>query len=238
MRNITRRLLIVLALVSSASAPLAVPAQTGPAAADSSRELVVVLHGMGRTSFSMRPLEKALEAAGFAVLNVGYSSYCCDIAELGAEVRRTVDAQRGVHRTVHFVGHSLGGILIRWMLAQERPPEGVGRVVLLAPPNQGARSADRYAGMLDWLLEPIDELRTDSSATVRRLPDSLPVPVAVIAARHDGKVEIEETHLRGEAEHAVVDANHAFVMRNETAILLTVAFLRDGRFPPHAPSTR
>lgn len=237
MRNITRRLLPLLALVLAVatSAPDAVWAQDGTPPTVADRELVVILHGMGRTPRSMRPMEAALETAGFAVLNIGYSSYCCGIAELGAEVRRRLDAERGSYRTVHFVGHSLGGILIRWMFAQEHPPEGVGRVVLLAPPNQGARSADRYAGVLDWLLEPIDELRTDSSATVRRLPDSLPVPVAVIAAEHDGKVDVAETHLKGEAAHAVVDANHAFIMRNEVAIRFTVGFLRDGRFPPLAP---
>ena len=215
-------------------------AQAGRAATPADRELVVILHGMGRTPWSMLPVERALEAAGYDVLNIGYSSYCCEIAALGAEVRRELDAGRGKHRTVHFVGHSLGAILIRWMLAQEHPPRGVGRVVLMAPPNQGAQSANRYAGVLGWLLEPIDELRTDSTATVRRLPPSLGVPVGIIAAAHDGKVMVAETHLRGETDHVVVDANHAFVMRNDTAIAMTLAFLRDGRFPhlPESPTTR
>ncbi|MBX3173776.1 MAG: hypothetical protein KF709_05155 [Gemmatimonadaceae bacterium] len=201
-------------------------------AAQGSRDLVVILHGMGRTPRSMSALAEALEGAGFSVLNIGYSSYCCSIPELGATVRREIDAARGDATTVHFVGHSLGGILIRWMLAQDEPPAGVGRVVLMAPPNQGAKSADRYAGILGWMLEPIDELRTDSSATVQKLPPSIGVPVGIIAAAHDGKVRVEETHLKDETAHVIVDANHAFVMRNDTAIALTLAFLRTGRFPP------
>lgn len=218
--------------VAAAGATRATPAPAMPAGRGAAKELVVILHGMGRTRRSMGVLAETLEDAGYAVLNIGYSSYCCSIPELGATVRAELDAARGQATTVHFVGHSLGAILIRWMLAQEHPPAGVGRVVLMAPPNQGAKSADRYTGILGWVLEPIDELRTDSAATVRKLPPSLGVPVGVIAAAHDGKVRIEETHLKDETAHVVVDANHAFVMRNDTAIAMTLAFLRTGRFPP------
>lgn len=200
-----------------------------------SRELVVVLHGMGRTSFSMAPMQEALEAAGYDVLNIGYSSYCCGIAELGAAVRRELDEKRRPeHVTVHFVGHSLGGIIARWILAQEDRPSGVGRLVMLAPPNQGSHSADRFTPLVGWLLEPIDELRTDSSATVRKLPAPVNVEVGIIAARNDGKLSEPQTHLAGEAGHVMVDGVHTFLMRKPEVHRLAVAFLRDGRFPPRA----
>lgn len=211
------------------------PARAQQAAPGGARELVVVLHGMGRTSFSMAPMQEALEAAGYDVLNIGYSSYCCSIAELGAAVRAELEEhRRPEHHTVHFVGHSLGGIIARWILVQDERPPGVGRLVMLAPPNQGSRSADRYSGLVGWLLEPIDELRTDSSATVRKLPAPRGVEFGIIAGRRDGKLTESQTHLEGEAGHVSVDGFHTFLMRKPEVHRLTVAFLRHGRFPPRA----
>ena len=217
--------LVLAAVLGAAALPLA--AQSAPAR----REVVVLVHGMGRTSRSMLPMAEALEDAGYDVINVGYSSLCCSVAQLGAHVRTELAARRRPeHRVVHFVGHSLGNIIIRWVLTQDSVPDGVGRVVMLAPPNQGARSADRYAPWLDWLLEPIDELRTDSTATVRTLGRTAQVEIGIIAARDDGKLSVDETHLPEETAHVVVEGSHAFIMRREEVTRLTVAFLRTGRF--------
>jgi pimeloyl-ACP methyl ester carboxylesterase len=206
--------------------------QPASAPAPATRELVVVLHGMGRTSYSMRPVEMALKEAGYDVLNIGYSSYCCAIADLGAAVRRELDAKRRPeHSTVHFVGHSLGGILARWVAAQDDRPEGIGRIVMLTPPNQGSKMADRFTPLVGWLLEPIDELRTDSTATVRKIPPPQGIAVGVVAARGDDTVDLSETHIFGEADHVVVDGNHTFVMRRAEVHRLMLGFLRDGRFP-------
>jgi len=228
---------VLCTLLATASTRLVAQAGARPDGVRS--DLVVVLHGMGRTSRSMSPLEDALRAAGFDVLNIGYSSYCCSIAELGQEVRRELEARRqSQHVRVHFVGHSLGGIIARWILAQDDTIPGASRLVMLAPPNQGSPSADRYAPVVSWLLEPIEELRTDSSSTVRQLPSPVGIEVGVIAARNDGKLSVEQTHLEGEREHVVVDGFHTFIMRSDEVQRLTIAFLRTGRFGVdtlHAP---
>jgi pimeloyl-ACP methyl ester carboxylesterase len=229
------RLLIALcaALVAAPFANAQAPAEATPAV----RELVVVLHGMGRTSRSMRPVENALKEAGFDVINVGYSSYCCSIPELGAAVRRELDAKRRPeHVRVHFVGHSLGNIIARWVIAQPEPVVGLGRLVMLAPPNQGAKMANRFTPMVGWLLEPIDELRTDTSATVRSLRTPAGVEVGVIAGRDDSTLNLDETHVDGETAHIVVKGNHTFIMREEQVQKLMVEFLRTGRFTPPTDS--
>lgn len=220
-------LLLAAPLRAPAAAHPPLPGPTAPA-----RELVVLLHGMGRTAFSMAPLEEALEAAGFDVLNLGYSSYCCGIAELGERLGKEIAAARGAHQRVHFVGHSLGGIIARWMLSQPTPPVSAGRLVMLAPPNQGSQSADFYSPFAGWLLEPMAELRTDSTSTVRRLPAPRGIEVGVIAARDDGKVRLAETHLAGETAHIVVEGHHTFIMRRDDVHRLTIEFLRHGRFTP------
>ncbi len=225
---------VAVVLMLLAAVPAASRAQ-GPAVDSlAPRELVVVLHGMGRTARSMRPVETALRAAGYDVLNIGYSSYCCSIPELGEAVQREIAAKREPrHVRVHFVGHSLGNIIARWVIAQDDAPAGVGRLVMLAPPNQGAQMANRFSTVAGWLLEPIDELRQDSTATVRRLPPTpAGVEVGVIAGRDDSTVRIEETHLAGETAHIVVKGNHTFIMREPEVQRLTVEFLRNGRFTP------
>jgi triacylglycerol lipase len=214
---------------------VAVPA-VKPAAVPRNGELVVLVHGMGRTSRSMQPLADALDSAGYDILNVGYSSLCCTVAQLGAAVRHEVEqGRRAEHRVVHFVGHSLGNIIVRWILTQDTVPAGVGRVVMLAPPNQGARSADRYSPLVGWLLEPIDELRTDSTATARAMPRVPDVEIGIIAARDDGKLSVGETHLPEETAHIVVPGTHTFLMRRREVHRLTIAFLRTGGFEIEAP---
>lgn len=223
---------LILLLFAGSLGPQAAPPALGGAAARPPRsELVVLVHGMGRTTYSMNPLRAALDSAGFDVINIGYSSICCSIPELGAAVRRELDARRGpTHTRVHFVGHSLGNILVRWMLTQPDPPAGVGRVVMLAPPNQGSRSADRYTGVIGWILEPMSELRTDSATTVRTLAPVRGVEIGIIAARHDGKLTLDQTRLPEAKEHVVVDGTHTFIMRRTDVHRLTIAFLRDGSF--------
>lgn len=188
----------------------------------------------------MRPVVRALEGAGYDVLSFGYSSTCCAIPEIVDDLRAAVTARvRPEHQRVHFVGHSLGNILVRYLLASDSAPPRVGRVVMLAPPNQGALRANRMTPFVGWLLKPTPELRVDSSATVRELPRLSGVEIGVIAGREDDTVKLPETHLDEEKEHVVVDGGHTFIMNRRDVHALTIAFLRHGTFgagaPAHAP---
>jgi hypothetical protein len=202
-------------------------------------QLVVLVHGMGRSSLSMIPLEWVLERAGYEVLNWGYSSICCSIGELGDQLERELQAHPGwATARVHFVGHSLGNIIIRSALAEEEVSRRAGRVVMLAPPNQGSRAADRYAQTLGWLLRPLPELRTRRAAADPAGPLPPAVQVGIIAGARDGKVSVAESHLDGEAAHVVVPGAHTFLMNRGDVHRLTVAFLRDGTFGPLEPPVR
>jgi pimeloyl-ACP methyl ester carboxylesterase len=194
------------------------------------RDLVVLVHGMGRSSLSMLPMERALERQGFEVLNWGYSSTLHDVAELGELLAAAVREQPrpdGAH--VHFVTHSLGGIVVRAALAQA-VPTGMGRVVMLAPPNAGARAADLAAPWAGWLLKPLGEIGTGEGSVARALAAPAGVEIGVIAGGEDAKVSVEETHLPGETDHVVVPAWHSFLMNRADVQELTVSFLRTGRF--------
>lgn len=200
------------------------------APASERRETVVLVHGLGRTKMSMYPLALALEREGYTVLNWGYSSYSHSIPELGRRLADELEAREGARpERIHFVGHSLGNVIVRWVLAND-PPADVGRVVMLAPPNRGSDDADRYARWLGWLLRPLPELRTDPASTTRTIPLPEGVEVGVIAGRYDGKVTVPQTHLSGEAAHVVVPAAHTFIMNRGDVRRLIGAFLETGSF--------
>lgn len=193
------------------------------------RELVFLVHGMGRTPLSMFLLGRRLERAGYRTASFGYLTTTGQVADLGAALAKRVAALEGEAPAVHFVGHSLGNIIVRWLLAHERPARA-GRVVMLAPPNQGAAVADRWARWIGRVMPQIHEVRTlpDTPARSLRLPDD--VDVGIIAGLNDAKVRVEETHLDGARDHAVVPAYHTFIMNRGDVHRLVCTFLRDGRF--------
>lgn len=191
----------------------------------------MVLHGLGRSPISMRPITRALQAEGYDVMPFGYSSYCCTIAEIVADLRAALHSRMAPeHARVHFVGHSLGNILVRYLLSSDSVPPRVGRVVMLAPPNQGALRANRMTPVVGWLLKPTPELRVDSTATVREIPPVQGVEIGVIAGRDDDTVKLPETHLAEEKEHIVVEGGHTFIMNRRDVRALTITFLRTGTF--------
>ncbi|TXD35302.1 hypothetical protein FRC96_11545 [Lujinxingia vulgaris] len=193
-------------------------------------ELVVLVHGLGRTELSMIPLRLMLEDAGYEVLNWGYSSFCCRLETIGQELASELEAIESPRPArIHFIGHSFGNIIIRWMLANA-PPTEPGRVVMLAPPNQGSTTADRWAPYFGWLLAPLDDLVTDPTGAAASLPPITEREVGIVAGEYDGKVSIEETRLKGAEDHTVVPATHTFIMNDGETREQILRFLEVGAF--------
>jgi pimeloyl-ACP methyl ester carboxylesterase len=193
------------------------------------RDLVVLAHGLVRTPASMWMLARSLRARGYRVLNWGYSSYSRPVAELGAAMARDVAAATGAAPKVHFVGHSLGTVIIRWVLAHA-PPPAVGRVVMLAPPNRGSRKADRVLRYGSWLLPPLADLCTAEGAAARTLAAPAGVDFGIIAGVADRTVKVAETHLDGAAGHVLVPGGHTFIMLRRDVRRLVHGFLKTGSF--------
>lgn len=198
--------------------------------ADTPHEIVILVHGMGRTPASMSIMEWSLEREGYEVVNWGYSSVCCSLTELGDQLANQVEVvSTGEPDRIHFVGHSLGNLLIRYVL-HHAPPEQSGRVVMLAPPNRGSEMADTYAEWFGWLLEPLPDLTTDEDSTARSLPPVDDRELGIIAGQFDGKVDVDETHQDTAEDHRVISATHTFIMNRPDTQQLTVDFLRRGHF--------
>jgi pimeloyl-ACP methyl ester carboxylesterase len=193
------------------------------------REDVILLHGLGRTWRSMRPVARALQQAGFVTHNIGYPSRRHRLPVLADLVADRI-AHAAPRRPPHFVGHSLGCILIRYLLAH-RPELRGGRVVLLTPPNQGARAADVFQPYVSWLLRPLPDLSVAGGiAAGLALPAG--IEVGLIAGATDRTVRLHETRLDGAADSAIVPCGHSFIMLRRDAQELTVRFLKTGRFTP------
>lgn len=204
---------------------------TSESAADPPREIVVLIHGMGRSALSMSPLSRALKRAGFDTRKWSYWSFAGDIQQhadrLRAELSR-LDQDPDVNR-FHLVGHSLGGIVARAALVSEIPDK-LGRVVMLAPPNRGSKMASRFAPWLGGLVGPLKDLTEDPESAVNRLARPEGVEIGIIAGSWDSKVPVESTHLEGETDHLVVRGFHTFLMNQTQVQDQVVYFLRNGRF--------
>lgn len=213
----------------------------------SAQEEVILLHGLCRTSASMVKMERALTDAGYKVRNVDYPSRSAMVEKLADDAigKAVGDCQRDGATKIDFVTHSLGGILVRSYLARHEI-QNLGRVVMLAPPNQGSEIVDKlgWLFLFKWINGPAgNELGTGKNSTPNRLgPANFPVGIIagdrsinwinslLIPGSDDGKVSVERTKLAGMSDHIVIHATHPFIMKNREAIRQTIQFLRTGNF--------
>jgi len=210
---------------------------------------VVLLHGLCRTSASMDRMAAALTKAGYVVDNFDYASRRAGVGKLSEEV---IGAAMKSHKlegcdSIHFVTHSLGGILVRDYFSRHRDPR-LGRVVMLGPPNQGSEVADHLKEwrIYRWVNGPAGaELGTDSESVPNQLgPVTFELGVIagdrsinwinslMITGSDDGKVSVRNTRVEGMKDQWVVHTAHPFLMRNREVIDATIRFLQHGKFKP------
>jgi triacylglycerol lipase len=229
--------------------PPAVDAGPGKEPASMGPECVILLHGLGRTSRSLHKMGNALQTAGFSPVNLDYPSRKKTIEKLAPQTieRGLSRCARMRARTVHFVTHSMGGILVRYFLSRH-PPENLGRVVMLSPPNRGSEAADylRDSPLYKWFNGPAgQQLVTGPEGLPEQLgPVTFPLGIItgnrhsffdawlaeVIPGADDGKVSVERAKVKGMADFLVLPYSHPFIMNAEEVIEQTLHFLRSGRF--------
>jgi hypothetical protein len=191
--------------------------------------LVVLLHGLGRTRRALQRLDAALRDAGLTTARLDYPSTRRSIQEHAEVVADLLDHVPTPGR-LSFVSHSLGNLVVRQLLTYQRPwRAAIDRIVMIAPPNQGASLAATLdkGGVIRGILGPSYGQIADGFATTLPVPD---VPVAIFAGDAagmpgDGLLTVEETQLSGAVEHHVVPAVHTFVMNHPAVIDGTVSFL-------------
>lgn len=210
-------------------------------------QCVILLHGLGRKSGSMETIANALRDQQYKVWNKDYDSRSDKIESLatkavapGVEWCKEQGAQK-----IHFVTHSLGGILVRYYF-QNIEVEEVSRIVMLAPPSQGSTVADLLSK--NYLYKKItgpagQQLGTNDGSLPNQL-EPISGEIGVIAGtgsldpwftpfiegENDGKVRVEDTRLDEMIDFLVVDHSHTYIMRSDGVIQQIKHFLETGKF--------
>ncbi len=219
-----------------------------PAATESNQrhECVVLLHGLARSHRSMTPLEESLAAEGYHVINSEYNSLEAPIETLAPRaIDSAIDQCPPKSNTIHFVTHSLGGILVRQYL-QQQPTTPIGRVVMLGPPNQGSELVDRFVtvpgfnklnGFAGKQLGTGDNSKPNTLnkanfelGIIAGSKSINPILSLVLPGDDDGKVSVESTKLNGMKAHITLPTTHTFMMRNSVVIAQVSHFLKHGKF--------
>ncbi len=217
-----------------------IPSHAGPT--------VIVLHGLGQSRGSMRPLVDHLRASVDAtVISFGYASLKANLDAHGHSLTEVL-ADLPPDTAISFVGHSLGNLVVRrWMaLADDRDLDRVHRVVMLGPPNQGSRLASFTSGL--WgVAGHVEGSARDLVLDWKKVAPGLAVPrcdFGIVAGGRgdddgfskllpgddDAIVCVDETRLEGAQDFLLLPVHHVAMMRDPDVQRATVSFLETGRF--------
>jgi pimeloyl-ACP methyl ester carboxylesterase len=208
-----------------------------------SSSTVILVHGLWMSGFELGVLRHRLESDGR--LHAVAFSYPSLSGSMGDHVRGLIEFARAQQAAeLHFVGHSLGGIVILRALqvTDDLPP---GRAVLLGTPVQGSKAAQGVARMLPFgkaiLGAAVNEEvipcaprewsgRREIGVLAGSMGMGLGRLFADLNTDHDGTVMVEETRLPGAKDQIVMNISHTGMLFSAEVAQQVGHFLRDGAF--------
>ncbi len=255
MRNIGKSILPVVFLCGIVFGSSAVPASASgqdTAVNRTAREMVIFLHGAINSSFSMKRLEKAFAMQGYRTFNWDWDGRNHSIEWNAARLDSLLEVKNAYQQPLHFVTHSMGALVIRYYLDHYEVPK-VGRVVMIAPPNQGSAIATELQDFppFRWIYKgTIDYLTTGENA----FADTIGTPTCefgIIAGGtgdkygytwylpgdDDSILSVEHTRLEGAADFILVNDVHSTIMIRDETIRHALHFIKHGSFI-HSPETK
>ena len=213
----------------------------------------MLIHGLGRSAASMWLLKSRIEMDGYDVVSINYPSLRKEPGHVIDSVSMQINACCSDKTKVHFVGHSLGGLLIRQYF--ENPKNGsmlnrLGQVVMIGTPNSGTAMVDHFRD--SWWMPLLGETTLSLGTAEKSLPGQLPPPPfkagiiagtngmwlsdAIFNEANDGLVSVASTRLPNMADFIEIDVSHSMMRYDGEVAEQTVFFLQNGRFSHMAVS--
>jgi len=210
-------------------------------------ECAILLHGLGRTAASMGKIEKRLAESGFRVWNQTYPSRKLTIEKLAEShiIKGLQQCQDWGATRIHFITHSLGGILIREYL-QTHKIRKLDKIIMLAPPNHGSDVADKLNGNFFFKLimgpagQQLGTGKTDKPKSFKPIPGIIGVLAGIKShdpwfswifnGPNDGKVSTDATKLAEMRDFLLVNHGHTFIMNGDDVIEQILHFLGNSKF--------
>jgi len=215
---------------------------------EKTNEVVVTLHGLWRSVRAMQPLANYLHEQGYTTVNVPYASFRHELEVLAELVREQIQPWLDQGKRVHFVTHSLGGVVLKKLIESMIDDDviKVGRVVMLAPPHQGSEIVDwlKYSPMRPFrgVLGPASnflssqnmarehgELRAGvEAAVIMGNKSALPFFKTLLDKPNDGIISVSKGRLLGVDFFTTVDADHTFIASNENVMKMVCDYIKHG----------
>lgn len=194
----------------------------------------------------MAPLDIALRADGEQVESIAYPSTLEGPQELADMFIRPALQRYGGYDRLNIVTHSLGGVLVHYLLQSWRPGN-LGRVVMTAPGLHGSEALEVYRRNFlfrmvygpsayrsgtgdDGFTRFLPKVATYELGVVAGCVSSDPIANLFIPWPHDGKISVPRTRLSGMKDHIVLPLAHDFLCNHPLAVFQIRQFLRDGGF--------
>jgi pimeloyl-ACP methyl ester carboxylesterase len=246
--NWRKKILTGLTLFLAASVWLCSAGQETALQSKTNGDYVVLLHGLIRSSTAMKRLEWAFEEQGYRVINVTYPYTKHSIEDIaGISLAGVLREQiQDPAARIHFVTHSLGGIVLREYLVNNQLTN-LGRVVMIAPPNNGSELVDKFRNFpfFKFFTGPAgQQLGTSPESLPRKLgPANFELGVIAgdrtlnpfyswfIPGPDDGKVSVASTRLEGMDDFIVLHYSHTYLPWRKQVVKACVQFVAEGEFP-------
>lgn len=214
-------------------------------------EVVVLAHGLGRGETAMWRFAKKLESANYKVCRLDYSTIGKSVEKVIEQTNQQIDSCISKAPKVHFVGHSLGGLVIRAYLQnnQEKLKSyNIGNAVFMGTPNKGSELADHLSE--SWVMkvggEVSQSLMTGDSSfgnTIEEVNIVMNINIGIIAGTkpsgltkkhfdgpNDGLVSVESTKLKSMKDFIAIDVEHTSMRNNDEVTKQTIYFLKNAVF--------
>lgn len=201
---------------------------------------VVLVHGLWMTGAVCALLARRLRACGYEPLLFSYASGRITLEQAAQRLERFVHERAA--GPAHFVGHSLGGLVVLELLARA-PAVAAGRVVLLGSPGTSSLATEQLVrtrpgrllagrALPQWRAERGVEVtcRVETGAIAGTARLGVASLVVTLPRPNDGAVTVAETQLPGLRDHIVLHVTHTGLLLSGRVARQVCAFLTDGHF--------